>query len=882
MLRSAGLTSGIESTQQGEEPFERVHAREWVRARIFGETTVMPRIGRYVVRGLLGRGGLGVVYRAYDPILDRDVAVKLLRDEIGTGSKAQANLLAEARNLARVVSPNIVPVFDVGESNGRLFLAMELVSGQNLREWLQRVRPSVPEILRVFAQAARGLAAVHASGLVHRDFKPDNVLLGDDGVARVVDFGLARLAEGTATAASEDDEPTTRDRATKPLDLAGTIVYMAPELFGGARASVASDVFSFAVALFEALYGRLPFGGGSIHRHFVASAQDRVVEVERDDVSPTVHDAVLRGLTADPDRRWPTIDAFADALHSGSAARGGYRGFMLLGIAAIAIGAWAAGDRRDDACIGAQRRLDAVYDATVRDQLVAKFSTLDELAGPGGRTVLVRLDTFASTWRDALGEACTSPEHDDFDTRMTCLRGDARAFSAIVAGLSELLPGTESSAVDATERLPDPTACLTAGPPRRREGQSAAVVAATDRALWEQALGQCERALPAVGEVLALADLELDRGLIARALLVRASCRLDGSAVDSALDDVEDAYYLATAEADLDVAAEAADMLAFNAAYRRAEIEPARMWLRAAESLIARGATGLDAGDLALTAAAIDDVSGDALSAVGRLERALAEQACSDCGSTSRLHEGLAVLYMDLDRGAEAVTHARAVVEFERRHFGADNRRVHSAQVDLVGALQSADQIDEALAIGEATRDAAMARPILAPAELASLLNGVGGMLLVRGDYERGVASLEQAVALVGDSTADPSRFATSLRYTLARAYATRHDPRAVAMLQEVAATLEGTMGADATELAIVLSTLSLEQHSQQDDVAAVATMRRALAILERRPPANPMDGVTIMRQAAGILIPVDPTGARREPPAAQQAEEEQDVPPQH
>ncbi|HWB73999.1 MAG TPA: serine/threonine-protein kinase, partial [Nannocystaceae bacterium] len=162
---------------------ERVHARELVRSQLFGDPRLRrgSTIGRYHVRGVLGRGGLGVVYRVYDPLLDREVAVKLLHGDRGDDPQARKALLVEAQHLAQVSSPNIVPVFDVGEVAGHVFLAMELVSGENLRRWLRHERRSVPEILRVFLEAANGLVAMHTVGLVHRDFKPENVLIGHDG-----------------------------------------------------------------------------------------------------------------------------------------------------------------------------------------------------------------------------------------------------------------------------------------------------------------------------------------------------------------------------------------------------------------------------------------------------------------------------------------------------------------------------------------------------------------------------------------------------------------------------------------------------------------------------------------------------------------------------
>ena len=226
------------------------------------------RIGRFVVLRRIGRGGMGVVYAAYDEALDRKVAIKLLHEhDAGGGDR----LLREAQALARLSHPNVVGVYEVDRALGSIYIAMEFVVGATLREWLAARQRTLPEIVDVFTQAGRGLAAAHAVGLIHRDFKPDNVMVGDDGRVRVFDFGLARSVgaqrseeraeESRASQASK--RSSLRAEMTIDGSILGTPAYMAPEQYLGGATDARTDVFAFCVALHEALYRQRPFAGAT-------------------------------------------------------------------------------------------------------------------------------------------------------------------------------------------------------------------------------------------------------------------------------------------------------------------------------------------------------------------------------------------------------------------------------------------------------------------------------------------------------------------------------------------------------------------------------------------------------------------------------------------
>lgn len=275
-------------------------------------------IGRYRLKSELGAGAMGVVYLAEDPQLHRTVALKIHRRQDAADAD---RLLREARSLARLSHPNVIVVHEVDTFEGNVFMAMEFVDGGSLRSWLEEKERATEEILDVFTQAARGLAVAHAAGIVHRDFKPDNVLVGRDGRVRVVDFGLARevLFESleVSRAATDPFAITQENPATltRTGTLVGTPAYMAPEQWAGRRADARSDQFAFAVALFEALYGQRPFVGDTfaVLSRAVGSGEIVVPRHTRRIPKPMAR-ALLRALRTDPKERFPSMDALSRAL----------------------------------------------------------------------------------------------------------------------------------------------------------------------------------------------------------------------------------------------------------------------------------------------------------------------------------------------------------------------------------------------------------------------------------------------------------------------------------------------------------------------------------------------------------------------------------------
>ena len=282
------------------------------------------QIGRFVVTQELGRGGMGIVYEATDQTLDRQIALKVLRVSGALFADMRMRLLREGRSLARVVHDNVVTIYEVGEHEGDLYLAMELVAGRRLDRWLQQ-GPTTREILRVFAQAGRGLRAVHNTGLSHRDFKPSNVLVSASGTVKVIDFGLAiDIAEWPIATTDGTNDTASDARVTASGAFVGTPAYAAPERVNGEKATVASDVYSYAATLFEALYGRLPHQND---RTTTVEPRNPIVRGPINTSEPKVpHPARLRrlvvqGLQSTAKLRPQTVTPYVEALERVLAAR---------------------------------------------------------------------------------------------------------------------------------------------------------------------------------------------------------------------------------------------------------------------------------------------------------------------------------------------------------------------------------------------------------------------------------------------------------------------------------------------------------------------------------------------------------------------------------
>jgi hypothetical protein len=419
-------------------------------------------LARYRLERALGEGGMGMVYAAFDPDLERRVAVKVLRTTEDAGDEARQRLLREARAMARLTHPNVVTVHEVGTASGRDYVAMELIEGETLAEWLRAAKRSPEEVLTTFLLAGRGLAAAHAAGLVHRDFKPHNVLRQRDGRICVTDFGLARGVEVAAAleatlklgkSAASDRTPSSLSGLTVTGSVLGTPAYMAPEQWSGGTVGPAADQFAFCVALWEALAGERPFGGATFE-DLKAEVQRGPAAVDDSKLPRRVRAVLRRGLDPDPAKRWPSMDALLHAL-----ARRDRRRFFALtaascGVVAAAIAFVALrGGRTVPACEPPARAVDDVWSPEMAAVLAA--------AGRG--EVRDAIDKDVASWRGQREQACTAGP-DQRPARLACLDGVLARIDALHHALEHVQGEVPGDGVLAY--LVDPKVCAAPVPPR--------------------------------------------------------------------------------------------------------------------------------------------------------------------------------------------------------------------------------------------------------------------------------------------------------------------------------------------------------------------------------------------------------------------------------
>lgn len=425
-----------------------------------------PKIGRYEVARTIGEGGMGRVFEAWDPQLERKVAVKLLHDE-----GVQRRLERESKAMARLNHPNVVTVFDVGvDDKGRSFVAMELVEGVTLRQWQKSTERSWREVLEMFRAIGRGIEAAHEAGLVHCDLKPENVLIGDDGRPRVTDFGIARLG----VQPSESTPPRHISGSTMGMRsrIAGTPRYMSPEQFLGGSLDARSDQFSLCIMLWEAVYGELPFAGRSLHEIGAnVTRGDRRPPPKGRAVPAWLMRTCARGLDPKPDRRWPTVGALLDALKRGRRrARRLQVGLALAGVGAVVgavYGARALQRAQATAqCEEQSRAITEVWNAERSDEVRAAFARHDAAYLDRSATASVtRLDEQAQQWSDVSTRVCIAQrvEHRISDEQAEharwCLRDRRLTFELIAEALTSASLATAQNAVPMTHNLGDLEEC---------------------------------------------------------------------------------------------------------------------------------------------------------------------------------------------------------------------------------------------------------------------------------------------------------------------------------------------------------------------------------------------------------------------------------------
>jgi eukaryotic-like serine/threonine-protein kinase len=553
----------------------------------FGAGSVPPvSIGRYRVAGRLGAGGLGIVYRAFDPVLARYVAIKVLKGG-REAAEHDVRLLHEAQVLARIRHPHVVEVFDVGffsdHEISRFFVAMELVEGMDLREWLAKGR-SLAAIRTAFAAAAEGLAAAHAVGLLHRDFKPSNVLMGEGDTVKVADFGLAAMTqELRAEADTLGWTAVSEPNATLSWRPGGTLPYMSPEQQRGEPLTPASDQFGFCVSLYEAVYGHHPFEGRS--RDELLAAKERGPALPRGPLAPAALRRLLaRGLSPRAEDRFADVHALRQALlrvpvrarKPWIAAAGVLLAGATLAVATIDVVDHGA---TTPACPSPPASLHTTTAATPAVEAVLAGSPPLARAWP---VMVEALDAYATELRRRWDDACRL----DDATRERAQRCLTQCGDGLAA-LRELLETGERETLgqgwSLVQALPDVHACT----PDRVERRPGELDAAIARARMLAAAGQLAVAREVLEAVRSEPAVQGDRRARRDADIELAEIAALEGRHEAAHRGLESLYFEAVGEGDTLGASRAAVWLSAQG-YRTGNVDAARQWSRAAHTQLER------------------------------------------------------------------------------------------------------------------------------------------------------------------------------------------------------------------------------------------------------------------------------------------------------
>jgi tetratricopeptide (TPR) repeat protein len=819
------------------------------------------RVGRFVVTGVLGRGGMGVVYAADDPELDRAVALKVLRADVsGEVDDLERRLRREAIAMARVSHPAVVTIYDVGVHEGCVFLAMERIAGETLAEWLAR-GPGWREVLDRFIAAGRGLAAAHAAGLVHRDFKPENVLLDAGGKPRVADFGVAR----SSASASDRDAATGTDRdlsLTSTGALVGTPVYMSPEQLDGEPATPRSDQFSFFVALHAGLTGERPFTGSSIAE--LRASIGRGVQVETWDetgVLARLRPIVVRGLAVEPADRWDSLDQALDALEAAVRPRSRRTLFATaaLVIAVVAVVAVWSSRSAHQPCGGGDA-LAETWSPELRIALARGFiATEAPYAADAAVRASAALDDYADRWQRMRRQACEATRVDGHQSdeqlglRTRCLTRRRRSMAAVVARLVEASPGAVERSIDAVRGLPEIDACadleaLAARVPPPIDTDSRRQVDELESRLSEveshHAAGAYPRGLELADPLVAAAAALGYRPLEGEALYARARLRSELGDHTGERADLENAVLAAVAGRDDRIAALAAIELVITVGHRQSDIAATPPLLRQAAAAVER------AGDPDELTARLDRAR--AITAWGRGDSAAAKATFEALLARAEERHGPTALELLVPlRGLAAVASQRmdgaALIDInsralaiQRRHLGDDHPDVATTLGQLGYGQYLGGRFDEALA--SFSNAIARRERALGPdhVDVAGLLDNVSVVYAFLGRSAEATRTARRAADILRRGLGAKHRRTLASMIGLAQLLEVeeRYD-EANQILDETLEQLAAVYGSDHPLTVSALTTRGLVELGQSQPASALETLLAAQAMERRLDPGQ-------------------------------------------
>ena len=852
---------------------------------LFGDADPVS-VGRFRILERAGEGGFGVVYAAYDPQLDRKVALKLMRSgakgSSQDGSDGAARLLREAKAMAQLRHPNVVAVHDAGQIGRDVYIAMELVDGQTLGQWL-REEPSRPagEVLRVLVAAGRGLAAAHRQGVVHRDFKPANVLVDREGEPRVTDFGLARrrgVPEAPAREAA-DRVGSSDDAVTRTGLVIGTPAYMAPEQRAGDDASERSDQFSFCVAAYEALWRQRPFAGDT--------AEDLLEAKQRGDIRPPpavagvparVRRAVLRGLATEPERRWPSMEALLVELEPRAPRR--YVGAAaLVGVTVAGVVVLGRGGEATQCELASD--FDGVWDGPRQAEIRGAF----ERVAPGlveqtWPRVVDRADDWTAQWVASRTAACDpeatlAPAHRVL--RQRCLR---RARARLESQL-DVLADADALAVErsvaALGELPEPDACartdaLQATPTPADAALAATVAEIRDELATVESRLQLGRPTAALAEVEALIEREHADDyapLSAELQAVRAQCLVDGGRYEEGAEQYRSAQMLALEASHDRLALESASALTYVLSEHLDRGDEALVWADQARALAARTRAP------PRLRASIRSNDAVALASLGRLSEAIEAQQRAvdlqrehpDAGEEAlaqQLHN-LGIYHFRLGDLASAARHVEEGLALTRRTLGDTHPAVALGLTALANVALRRRDHDQAEALYR--ESLTVLRQSLGEdhPDYAKTLANRGILRRRRGDLDGAREDLTRGVAVLSQTYGELSPATIKLRNGLALVELNAGKPdQAHAMLEALVQQAAGKLPPEDTRLGAVLINLGLASRRLGRLDEARRHYERGLALVERISVRHPHIGDALLALAELDLAAGERDAARQ------------------
>ena len=857
-------------------------------------------VGRFLITRVLGEGGMGTVYVARDATLGREVAIKVHHAAGGAH-----RLRREAVAMARLAHPNVVTVFEVGDLAGRPFVVMEYVTGTTLRAWLAAEPRSVREILAMVLAAGEGLAAAHDAGLVHRDVKPENVLIGADGRARVGDFGLAReldsLDEPRAPVDASVENLMTP--VTQTGAVLGTPAYMSPEQFAGAPVDARADQFAFCVTAWEALWRERPFAGASYAQlHAAIALGTRRPPPSTPKVPGRVRLALERGLSVDPANRFPTMHVLLDAMRPATRRR---RRWLFAGAAIPAAGI--------AAFLGLRGAPEPACDTAGLAELAAIRTDLPAALRQHGAAQIADQaakvqQSYATAFRGNAQRACEATRAHDWSPEIAaqsrvCFAITARTAALSLAGVD---PARPMDVLRHLRRLPPEDQCRNQthlasrppipGDPKQLDAltEAKATLAVGFDSAEDHDFAQLRRSL----DKLAASPAHGDLGIAAGMMVLRGWLAFDGGQLAETRKLFIDAYYAGRAIDDEQISSVALGLLIGDAAKLGLEPATVKEWLRTALAdadrvrvrspwlagrvytvaaraadlgedapsalmFVARARTVLSPGDPSWIATfavegAVQMWSGHVDDGVKAYDSAIAQEiayAGPDDPEVASLLGNYAASLLEVERLEPALRAADRATEIIGHLADPNDDRIDPIRVNLAAVLIGANQDDEALGLLETARANNVRRFGETNTIVANIDSNLATIYNARGDHDKAIAFLGSALAIEEKLLGPDHVDVASVYFNLAASYRYKHDYRGSITAALHAAQIFGARSPGSDRHRMALTMAALGANEAHDYAQALTLTASVLGFAQRAETPQTLAWAQLERARALIAL---------------------------